>query len=377
MGNIFEGITTKVEEMLDNSYLFDHENKRLTSNLQMLLVVLALTQLINGIAAIAVMPAADTAVAAIMPLLMCAALVWTIPKIQSPKVMLFVMGTAILVLTWNQLFVSNAGFFSLLWVAVYPIAICFFMGNRFALPYLTIMLINVLFYVSPVFEVWRDMLQITRSFDGSTATQFVFGFICACVFGLMLEYMHDRTTVHLALLANRITENSYRDPLTKLLARRAFYERYCTEVEAHGQKKPLFLVMCDVDHFKAVNDTYGHAIGDEILKHVSNILMQNSMGKLCFRWGGEEFILFLEDPTLDKAISSANKIRVVLEHTPYMDAQIGSIRATMSFGVHAYDKTLTMDKNISVVDEYLYEAKRKGRNRVESIASKEPEDPTI
>ncbi|GHV32429.1 GGDEF domain-containing protein [Clostridia bacterium] len=369
---VFGVIADWLESLLDNSYLFDHDNKRLRSNLQLLFIVLGVTQIFNGVASLAETPTLDMAAVALMPVLLCAVIMWAVPRFQSPTGMLVLTGLFIMVCLWNMLFLTNAGLFSLLWIAIYPISLCFFLGNRYAVPLLVVMFVNILAYIT-MFNIWSERLGVIQHYDGTIRTQLAVGFACSAAFGVVLEYIHDRTTMHLAIMANQITENSYRDPLTGLLARRAFYERYCAEVEVTGARKPLFVVMCDVDHFKAVNDTYGHAIGDEILKHVSRILKDHSMGKLCFRWGGEEFILFLEDPTLERAISSANKIRVVLEHTPYMDSQIGNIRATMSFGVHAYDRTLTMDKNISIVDEYLYEAKRKGRNRVESIASKTDE----
>jgi diguanylate cyclase (GGDEF)-like protein len=169
------------------------------------------------------------------------------------------------------------------------------------------------------------------------------------------------------MFTDKVATSAHIDPLTRMLTRRAFAERYAKSLEEQGVLgKPLFIIMCDIDFFKRVNDTYGHQTGDDVLKHVSGILSKYAVGRdVCFRWGGEEFLMFLHERSMQKAIDAANRIRVVLEYTPFLSATAGVIKVTMSFGLHQYDRDLSMEKNISVADGYLYAAKHNGRNRVE------------
>lgn len=368
MKGIIESIQLRIEALLDSEYLFNHDQKHLRSNMLVLVYLFMMAEVVNVITVLTGGWTGGDLLVVLIPVLLGLLVGWAIREMESSNSGLFLTAVYLLVCVWTHLFFSSLSVFGILWILIYPVAICFFLGNHFGIPFLIVLCANVVIAVSSIFDIWRGKLFLLHKFDSSVNAQFVTAFITACVLGIVIEYIHARINLHLAALANKITESSYRDALTGLLTRRAFYDRYSREVEESGKtNKSTFLIMGDVDHFKAVNDTYGHAIGDEILKHVSKVLMEHAVGEnLSFRWGGEEFILFMREKTLEDAVATANQIRVVLDHSPYVDAGLGSIRATMSFGVHKYDKSLTMDKNISIVDAYLYDAKRKGRNRVES-----------
>ncbi len=367
MNSLIEAVQTRVEEWLDDGYLFDHDHKRIRSNMKLLVVLLLVADLVTALASLFIENKYDMRWVAWAPIVVGVAVFWLLSKLRDPRPSLMLVSFYILMSTWTILIFSGTSLLYMFWLLLYPVAICFFLGNRFGIPFLLVLSANLIVYYAPIFDVWRDKLFMMHQFVKEVQAPFLVAFFFACLFGIAVEHLHARTNMHLAILASKITENSYKDPLTSLLTRRAFYERYSREIEELGAVKPVFMIMSDVDHFKSVNDTYGHHIGDEVLKHVSKILQQYAMGKnLCFRWGGEEFIMFVSEKTLQNAIAAANRIRVVLEHSPYVDQQIGSLKCTMSFGVHQYDRTLTMDKNVSVVDGYLYEAKHNGRNRVES-----------
>lgn len=135
-------------------------------------------------------------------------------------------------------------------------------------------------------------------------------------------------------------------------------------------KRPLAVAMCDIDHFKKVNDTYGHQFGDEVLKQfVQSIseLIRHDTDWLA-RYGGEEFLLVLPETNLDDAFNLADRLRKHLSHKGF-ETEADKISVTASFGVTGFNDTrpagpITPEAMINVVDKYLYEAKTQGRNRV-------------
>lgn len=166
-------------------------------------------------------------------------------------------------------------------------------------------------------------------------------------------------------LESHLLDNEIRiDPLTGLTNRRGFYEYY-DEWQQEGDKdQPTSLIMCDIDFFKKVNDTYGHNAGDAVLQTVAGILQQNvTSADEAVRWGGEEFILALPGKDREQARLLAEHIRESVERTQ-IDFEQWNIRITMSFGVYQMDAEQSMDANVKQADERLYQAKTTGRNRV-------------
>lgn len=154
------------------------------------------------------------------------------------------------------------------------------------------------------------------------------------------------------------------DPLTKLKNRRGCYEYYMDHVCPNLQDRQASVIMCDIDFFKKVNDTYGHNAGDAVLVYVAQILLSNveKIGEV-IRWGGEEFVMLLMDYTKEDAVILAETIRQTVEQS-VCEFEGTDIKVTMSFGVKELDKDLSMDANIESVDARLYRAKTTGRNRV-------------
>ncbi|MCG8652051.1 MAG: diguanylate cyclase, partial [Pirellulales bacterium] len=155
------------------------------------------------------------------------------------------------------------------------------------------------------------------------------------------------------------------DALTGCLNRRAFFERFDRRWdEACAQGSDLSCVMIDIDHFKSVNDTYGHHIGDEVLRQVSRVIreLHQDHGQVC-RYGGEEFCLLLPGFDLDRAISEAERTRLAIAEILLDDP--AELRLTASLGVSEmqFDPDDPQDL-INQADACLYVAKREGRNRV-------------
>lgn len=140
--------------------------------------------------------------------------------------------------------------------------------------------------------------------------------------------------------------------------------------QAQQHARPLSLIMTDVDHFKMVNDTYGHPSGDAILKEVPvRILDCVRPTDLVARYGGEEFVIIMPDTPPLIAKTTAERIRKSMEATPFtIPVEPGTLSKTMSFGVATANPGDTVDTLLKRADEALYQAKEGGRNRVVEAA---------
>lgn len=163
---------------------------------------------------------------------------------------------------------------------------------------------------------------------------------------------------------HRLTEI---DPLTGLLNRRGMTDRFEKEVARQArQGGAMGLLLLDLDHFKQVNDTYGHAAGDIALCAVANIL--NSMRRSydhAGRWGGEEFMVLLPECNKNDLLNIAERIRAAVA---ILRIEMGTqtFSFTVSIGAHHSSTPQTLDAMLQQVDKALYVAKAAGRNRVES-----------
>jgi len=157
------------------------------------------------------------------------------------------------------------------------------------------------------------------------------------------------------------------DGLTGLTNHRHFQERLDEMLaRAERQRATVSLVLCDIDHFKSVNDTYGHPVGDQVLKHVAAILdKQGRKTDIVARYGGEEFVLALEGTDQEGARQVAERVRAEVKRA-IMSSEKGPFRVTMSFGVAAYPEDAGMKALlIERADQALYAAKHGGRDRAE------------
>ena len=162
-----------------------------------------------------------------------------------------------------------------------------------------------------------------------------------------------------------LREQNQIDQLTGLKNRRGFNCFYEDTVKSDSSRS---IIICDIDFFKKVNDTYGHNVGDAVLVNVADI-MKNSVREIVgdkgevFRWGGEEFIILLSDYSLEQAKDFAEIIRSRVEASEcYAEKYI--VKITMSFGVAAINEKEMITANVKVADDNLYLAKQQGRNRV-------------
>ncbi len=164
-----------------------------------------------------------------------------------------------------------------------------------------------------------------------------------------------------------LKELSNTDPLTQLFNRRYMMEVLDKELQRTARKgSPLSLIIIDIDHFKKVNDLYGHQQGDVVLVNVSNLIKQHLRSyDVAARYGGEEFVAVLPETPLDEAIAVAERIRIAIQQLSFSN-KIMTLKLTISLGVASFPMPGldTVDDIIRVADEALYRAKAEGRNRV-------------
>lgn len=163
---------------------------------------------------------------------------------------------------------------------------------------------------------------------------------------------------------------SITDSLTGLKNRRYFDQRLHEEI-AHSRRYrlPLSLLLIDVDHFKVVNDTYGHQIGDEVLKNLSKVILEMVRDSdIVARYGGEEIAIITPNTEKAEAILLAERLRNIVQKSTLasIDATQEVVQITISIGVSSLN-LVVMDKDALVeeADKALYEAKKLGRNRVQ------------
>ncbi|WP_114954158.1 GGDEF domain-containing protein [Sphingosinicella terrae] len=160
---------------------------------------------------------------------------------------------------------------------------------------------------------------------------------------------------------SEVEEEARRDPLTKLANRRAFEDR-CRELDAAGA--PVSLAICDLDHFKLINDAHGHAVGDRVLKMMARRLEKFCGGHMVARLGGEEFVILFEKMSPAQAAELVDDARRAMNRSDFVlrttGERIGQI--TFSAGIAASPEGTT--RALNRADELLYEAKKAGRDQI-------------
>ena len=186
----------------------------------------------------------------------------------------------------------------------------------------------------------------------------------------------EKLTIELSEKNALLEELANRDGLTKIFNHRYFQEYLDTEMSrATRYKTTLSLILIDIDHFKSFNDTYGHQVGDFVLKEVCNVsseLVRNS--DLLARYGGEEFVIVLPETTIDNAKTVAEKLRKAIEDKRFFNEETKEdYKVTISLGIACFEpdkKVLKKNHLIEYADKALYVAKKNGRNRTVAYATK-------
>ena len=213
---------------------------------------------------------------------------------------------------------------------------------------------------------WCRHLESTRHLVSMTML-----ILFANAFGAVAANRHARLWREQYRTQQVLTNLSIRDPLTGCYNRRHLNEALLDGeiARARRYRLSLSLIMCDLDGFKAINDTYGHHAGDELLRHFAHLLQTMTRDSIdtVVRYGGEEFLIILPETRLDGATELAERVRAAFAALR-VDCGDAVLATTASFGVAGADfaagQAVTPQGLIAVADELMYDAKRGGRNQV-------------
>jgi len=247
-------------------------------------------------------------------------------------------------------------------------------GLYFIFPLLFIQIVVVRFkpamvYVALTLGIAIFMLynqaNIAAQYPDEHVSRFLIATFCfICVAFIGEHFWHQSRKEMLRENLERMRQANT-DPLTKLPNRRfletVFFERAMQDPAASF---PLSVVVVDIDHFKIINDTYGHDVGDEVLIHIAK-LMKDAVRTtdVVARTGGEEFLVLFPHATLSQAVKLAEKMRAIIEENPFVEGDINH-SLTASFGVATALTDNNLHACLKLADTNLYKAKNAGRNRV-------------
>jgi len=193
----------------------------------------------------------------------------------------------------------------------------------------------------------------------------LYSFLTITFLSALYEHSRDTSYKRALELSRKYQHIANYDPLTQLSNRRQMNTILKREQgRTIRNKEPFSIIICDVDHFKKVNDKFGHNAGDEVLVELAKIFTDNIRDQdLVARWGGEEFLFILPQTTPKNANVVAEKIQTILQN--HIITYKGSkIKVTLSMGIEQFDGSRNIDDVINSADKYLYQAKSLGRNQI-------------
>ncbi len=254
-----------------------------------------------------------------------------------------------------------ASWSSLFWFLIFPPMLMFCLGlTQGSIAFLIYFLTIIALLLTPLEQYMAVPLP------AEIKVRFLMSMVGSFLFSWGAELSRSLAQKALLRIMDRLKQDSLTDLLTGLGNRRSFYSYYNTAFLSSSAWKDNFIIaLGDIDRFKNINDTYGHDVGDKVLFHVASILRSQcrKIDKV-YRWGGEEFLLFMPKTQSEAAFNVLERIRKKIETTPYTNSDGISISITISFG---YCEGLTsgdLEEQIAAADKGLYSAKNTGRNKV-------------
>ena len=241
-----------------------------------------------------------------------------------------------------------------LWSFVLPPVVLFIHGFRKGLTELFIFLSLV---IAMLFVANGNLLD--TSYSNTFKIRLVLVFFVTILLSTLYQYTREKSIKKMRKIQKDLEFFLRRDPLTGLYNRRGYDDNIqYIESAAYGA-----ILMCDIDHFKTINDTYGHSAGDCVLQVMAKTIKENiRIQDFCVRWGGEEFFIFLSTVTLDEAYVIAEELRQIIANIPirYHDK---IIHITMSIGISIVEKDIPLTEAVKNADNAMYLSKSRGRNQ--------------
>ena len=242
---------------------------------------------------------------------------------------------------------------SIIWICVLPACSLFLYRRRFAIPMTAVMFVIIVFFL---WTPWGyNMLRF--HYSDSLRIRFPLIYLTFFLIALLLESIRQGLYKEVKRTKIEYEYLYYHDDLTGAINRRGFNDLVERTLSDENVERVTLLVL-DIDHFKTINDTYGHLKGDVILKELSDFLRKNTSASIS-RWGGEEFAILVTDDSLNE--KNVNKLLRQIESRVF-DKGDKRINLTVSIGVAYSDRNVDPIALFRHADRCLYDAKNKGRN---------------
>lgn len=226
------------------------------------------------------------------------------------------------------------------------------------LPFMMISLIVILFVVRRIVKPLQEIAQIAEHSVNQSEIEKLSNLKVWYYEALQIKMALIESFTILHGRVNYFMDQSTIDPLTGLTNRRTLDDVIHNLIE---QKLPFSIIMLDLDRFKKVNDTFGHAVGDEVLKFLAEQMKRVTRETdICCRYGGEEFTIILPNTDKQQAYNIAERLRIIMETT---DSPCGR-PVTLSAGISSYPNAKDTRELIECADKAMYKAKNSGRNQV-------------
>ncbi len=279
----------------------------------------------------------------------------SIPYHRSANLLTFTVLTLVIYLVYS----GGVGGTGPLWIYLAPPVVLFFgglkKGGRNLAIFVTIIGIQ-LFYPEPAL--------LTYEYSYEFKSRLLYSFITVSMLFAVYEAARHNSYQTVIEISQKFEQQAMHDPLSGLPNRRGMMSTLELEyARSKRGKLNMAVIMCDIDHFKSVNDVYGHDKGDEVIKRVGQVFVSElrKQDTVC-RWGGEEYLLLLPTTTESQAMTLAEKLRKKLESIEFTHNN-KTFSITVSMGVHQFTTLDTIDDAINAADANLYRAKSEGRNR--------------
>jgi len=240
-----------------------------------------------------------------------------------------------------------------LWIYCLPPMALYMRGIKrglFELSIFILIIVYILFYNHINIEA-----QYTETFKLRVILSFLLVTFITAVYG----YSREKSSKKMFKMQKDLEFFLRRDELTGLYNRRGYQDKIYSIQNTYGA-----ILMCDIDYFKKINDTYGHAVGDFTIQEVSKCIRDNlRKDDVAVRWGGEEFFVFLSEVSMESAYMVSEKLRESIENLSinYSDEMV--LNTTISIGIAPTNDTLSLEQAIKNADSAMYTSKADGRNK--------------
>lgn len=242
-----------------------------------------------------------------------------------------------------------------LWMYALPPIALFIHGFKKGLLDLTIFLVIVAFML---FYPTHYLLDTNYSLEFKI--HIILSFLLLVFLSSLYAYSREKTLKKMKKIQKDLEFFLKRDPLTGLYNRRGYHDSIHKIGDTHG-----VMLMCDIDHFKRINDTYGHDTGDFVIQEVAQCIRENIRKEdVAIRWGGEEFLIFLSETNINNGYLVGEKLRESIENLSinYRDETI--IKVTLSMGISMINDGIPLEEAIRNADNAMYVSKASGRNTI-------------